>query len=100
MNEVKLGQLITDKAFRDAVHIAVAPVVAAEYLEPGEHVGLQEDGTASCCARPLIGIVDPFLRETLHNGQVFWLCLYPGTTHSLRHSWTHPAFTAKVPEVK
>ena len=38
--DVKLGSLIDGPAQRDAIHIAVAPVVAGEPLLPGQHGGL------------------------------------------------------------
>jgi hypothetical protein len=99
----RLGQLITDgDRRRDAIHIAVAPVTAAERLAPGRHVGLVGEGGTELvgpCDRP-IGIVDPFLAEDVEPGQRFWLFLYPGTIVSLRHIWTHPAFTAAAAAVK
>ncbi len=92
----QLGQLIDDgDRRRDAIHIAVAPVTAAERLAPGQHVGLVGLGTEQVgpCAQPL-GIVDPFLSAPVEPGQRFWLFLYPGSITALRHIWTHPAFTA------
>jgi hypothetical protein len=94
-----LGALPGDDARRDAVHIAVAPVVAAARLLPGQHVGFLEDGRAGASEKP-IGVVDPYLSEAVLPGQRFWLFLYPGTVTSLRHVWTHPAFTVKVPVKK
>lgn len=88
----KLGVLLDETAQRDAIHIAVAPVVAAHRLIPGLHVGLMPDGTASVVADNLIGIADPFLRSVIEKGDRFWLFLYPNTITSLRHQWTHPAF--------
>jgi hypothetical protein len=78
------------------VHVALAPVVAGENLEPGEHVGFLEGNRVSKHAEKNIGIVDPFLTATVRAGQTFYLCLYPNTVTSLRHDWTHPAF-AKLP---
>lgn len=95
-SKLGLGKIITEPQSRDAIHIAVAPVVAAQILRPGEHVGLFEDGKAALDAKP-IGIVDPFLKGRVLTGQTFWLYLYPGSITSLRHEWTHPAF--KVEEV-
>lgn len=99
----KLGELIQDgDRRRDAVHIALAPVTAAERLTPGQHVGLvQQDNVelAGPC-RHNIGIVDPYLSEPVEAGERFWLCLYPGTVTGLRHVWTHPVFTAANSAIK
>jgi hypothetical protein len=93
-----LGKLIESNAFRDAVHIAVAPVVAGETLSPGRHVKLGDDLRAtSGGASETIGIVDPFLTADVQQGQRFWLFLYPNTVTGLRHAWTHPAFKPKAP---
>lgn len=88
---IKLGSLITDKQHRDAIHIAVVPIVAGQDLEPGAHVGLSESGQA-IYGLDSIGVIDPFLTERVAKGQTCWLLLYPGTITSLRHNWTHPAF--------
>jgi len=92
MSETNLGQLITGNPGRDAIHIAVAPAVAGEALEAGEHVRL-ENGIAFASSDS-IGIVDPFLKARVKQGESFWLCLYPKTITSLRHEWVHPAFPA------
>ena len=99
MNAPEVGKLIeTADARRDAIHVAVAPVEAAEDLEPGGHVILRvgkavraEDGADA------IGIVDPFLTAPVRAGQRFWLFLLPNSITSLRHVWTHPAFMAVPP---
>ena len=90
-NPPKVGQIISsrDVAHRDAIHVAVAPVIAAVPLKPGQHVGLRED-RATDRATP-IGIVDPYLKNMVQAGEAFYLFLYPGSIQSLRHEWTHPA---------
>jgi hypothetical protein len=98
-HEVRLGQLIEGHEIRDAIHIAVAPVVAGVRLYPGDHVGILSDGRASEAADH-IGIVDPFLKGRLNEGDSFWLMLYPQTVKSLRHEWTHPAFKPEEVPVK
>jgi hypothetical protein len=99
----RIGQLITDgDRRRDAIHIAIAPVMAAVQLAPGQHVGLVQEGDLELvgpCDRN-IGIVDPFLAEGVEPGQRFWLFIYPGTVTGLRHVWTHPAFTAAAAAVR
>lgn len=99
MTELGIGKLVeNDGQGRDAIHVAVVPVIAAVRLRPGCRVGLDEDGRAEISeTRHCIGIVDPFLEEWVEEGQKFWLFLYPGTITSLRHVWTHPAFKPKVP---
>ncbi len=93
-----LGTIIDESVGRDAIHLAVEPVIAAETLRPGEHVGFIKGGVGRC-DKP-IGIVDPFVIG-VKKGERFWLVLYPRTITSLRHVWTHPEFPdAKVPEIK
>ncbi|MBA4062446.1 MAG: hypothetical protein C0501_01830 [Isosphaera sp.] len=100
-----LGSLVTDgDRRRDAVHVAVAPVTAAEALDPGQHVGFAPAGQAEVVgpADPGrgVGVVDPFLTAPVRPGERFWLFLYPNTVTSLRHVWTHPAFAPRVPAGK
>lgn len=99
-----LGKLIEEGAKRDAIHIAVAPVVAAANLQPGQHIAFIQEGNTELVGTtgpqigPFIGIVDPFLKEMVLKGQRFWMFLLPNTITSLRHQWTHPAFGATVDE--
>jgi hypothetical protein len=96
--DLNIGKIITVQQHKDAIHMAVAPVVAQCPLTPGEHVGILPDGTASNTAKPHIGIVDPFLPHktfAVKEGETFWLFLYPGSITSLHHEWTHPAFEKK-----
>lgn len=86
-----LGTIITDKEKRDAIHLAVEPVVAGERLRAGEHIVVSE-GIAMGTEDEGLGIVDPFLPKPVQKGQRFWFIMLPGRVHSLRHVWTHPAF--------
>lgn len=90
-----IGKILTDEPQRDAIHMAIAPVVAACNLEPGEHVGVNDKGEADPSAEH-IGIVDPFLRAPVKQRERCWLFLYPNTITSLRHDWSHPAFEPKA----
>jgi hypothetical protein len=87
-----LGTIIGFGEKRDAIHLAVEPVVAAHNLFPGDDVGLLDDGRASTRAIKRVGIVDPFLSGTIKEGQRFWLVVYPRKITSLRHVWSHPDF--------
>jgi hypothetical protein len=100
--ELGLGQIITTEQHRDAIHIAVAPVTAAEKLQPGERIGFVDGSMESVRGAPpesAMGIVDPFLSEPVKKGQRFWVYLNPGSIRSLRHEWTHPAFEAETPKL-
>lgn len=105
-----LGTIIDDTQKRDAIHLAVEPVVAKNYLRPGEHV--TADGIPSYpYSKDAVGIVDPFVIgrvgelgvNMISPGERFWLVLYPRTIKSLRHVWEHPAFPPSelknIPEV-
>lgn len=100
-----IGKPFTTPMARDAIHIAVAPVVAGETLRPGEIIGFvrgRNDGTVSSdhmIIVKFIGIVDPYLKKSVHVGQRFFMFLYPGSITSLRHDWAHPAFAENDSEV-
>lgn len=94
-----LGTIITPNEERDAIHLAVEPIMAGEKLQPGADVGIGADGKAYnlLAARPDVvyptkhlGIVDPFLADPVQPGEHFWLVVYPRKITSLRHVWDHP----------
>lgn len=89
--DIGIGKLITSEQHRDAIHVAVIPMVADVPLMPGQHVGLTVDGKANP-HKPSIGVVDPWLADSVGVGQTFWLCLKPRSVESLRHEWTHLSF--------
>lgn len=82
-----LGTIIDDTQKRDAIHLAVEPVIAKTMLFPGQDVSV--DGSDK---GKLVGIVDPFLKEPVRPGEMFWLVIYPRQIKSLRHVWSHPDF--------
>lgn len=102
-NPPNIGQLAPDDAQRDAIHVAIAPVIAAERLPHGSAVAWApgQEGTAVINVpwdHPnKLGIVDPFRTGFVNAGERFWLFLMPNTVTSLRHEWTHPAFTTQAP---
>ena len=46
MDTLKLGQIIKTPQQRDAIHIAVAPVLAGDDINPGQHIGVDEKNIA------------------------------------------------------
>ncbi len=99
-NEAKLGTVPKADDLRDAVHIAIIPACAAEFLEGGSPVKLNTENKAQACSpEEAIGIVDPFIQSQcdVEEGEWFWLCLYPKTITGLRHDWEHPSFPETTP---
>lgn len=96
MTEIQLGKLIEGAALRDAVHIAVVPLIAGKDLWKGDVVKLSSidkeialDATYS--RDDAIGIVDPFLNNHhVPQGSKFWCYLFPNSVTGMRHHWQHP----------
>jgi hypothetical protein len=97
-----IGTIPPADAGRDAIHVAVVPAVAAKILAPGEPVALTPGGMAlpARSEGATVGVVDPFLKTYVKEGERFWLFLPPGSITSLRHVWTHPAFTEEATDDK
>jgi hypothetical protein len=100
-----IGCKLSGREQRDAIHIAIMPVICGEdYMRPGEEVGLVY-GTkntvkykASVYGLDSIGVIDPFLRgDSVRKGDVVWCFLKPGTIAGLRHEWTHPDIDNQKP---
>jgi hypothetical protein len=89
-----VGTILKEDIGRDAIHIAVMAVRAAHYLDPGEHIGL-ENGLATSDAEKLLGIVDPYLKDPVKKREMFLMHLYPRTIQSLKHVWAHPDIPEK-----
>lgn len=99
-DHTKVGEILKEDQPRDAIHIAVACVVAGEKLLPSQPIGFgavygdeQPSNTVLACERAMsVGIVDPFLINRIEKGERFYMFLHPNTITSLRHNWSHPAF--------
>jgi len=87
-----LGMIIDETQKRDAIHIAVEPVVAGEKRAPGEHITVKDGVATGVKIGEGLGIVDPFLTQPVKQGQRFWFLMYPRQVRSLRHVWSHPDF--------
>lgn len=110
MNDTQLtiGKILTGDVPRDAIHIAVLPVVAGEDgLRPGDPIVLKQGLSDDVVVRAKdeyglmtsMGVVDPFLGcadpderpiWSLKKGQRFWMFMRPNTITGLRHQWQHP----------
>lgn len=92
-----LGKIIDETQKRDAIHLAVEPVIAGEDLKPGQHITVENGIARKTRIGEGLGIVDPFLPKTVMQGERFWFVMYPRTIRSLRHVWSHPAFPDEAP---
>jgi hypothetical protein len=74
--------------------LGVEPVIAGQFLNPGDHIVLRNGYAYKSTEQLSIGIVDPFLskHDGVERGQHFWLVVKPRTITSLRHVWEHPDF--------
>lgn len=104
-NEPRVGKLIQGPACRDAIHVAIVPLVAGEILRRGYCVKLAQDSQEIVVYtgfddEEALGVVDPFLDRTLVQiGERFWCFLIPGTVTGMRHHWSHPAFDQEATSV-
>jgi hypothetical protein len=97
-----LGTIFTEGE-RDAIHLAVEPVVAGEQIRPGQNITIRDgkayEANGYLPDEKMLGIADPFLKNTIQIGEKFWLIVYPRQITSLRHVWSHPDFNEPVQEV-
>lgn len=101
-----IGKKLRGDELRDAIHIAIMPVVCGEdYLSAGDEVGLVY-GTKNVVKRKnsiyghqVLGVIDPFLVDDImtKKGDVVWCFLKPGTITGLRHEWTRPDVDEQQP---
>ena len=96
--DVNLGHEPTSEHQRDAIHVAVVPVVASARLYPGQRVAVTGKGEAGP-GPDHVGIVDPFLETVVEERVRFWLYLFPNSISGMRHHWQHPKFDEHEPQV-
>lgn len=97
-----LGMIHYKPEKRDAIHLAVEPVMAGTILKAGQPIGVINgvaypvghvySDNADTPKTPYQGIVDPFLPHCVHVGEKFWFVMAPRMVQSLRHVWEHPDF--------
>jgi hypothetical protein len=68
VTEITVGKLLDESVRRDAIHFALAPVVADTRLFPGQRIGFIDGSKERVCSAldtvesvRCLGIVDPFL---------------------------------------
>lgn len=83
---------IPDNSGRDAIHLAVEPAVAGMTLKSGERIKIANGKAVRAILNDATGIVDPFIKTYVDEGERFWLVVLPRTITSLRHVWSHPDF--------
>lgn len=103
-DNLELGKLVPPEVdYRDAIHIAVMPVIISETMEwptPGTPVCFEvgsREVVRECRAedyndfpKTAIGILDPFFDGRMTPGDRVWMFLKPNTVNGMRHRWTHP----------
>lgn len=88
---------------RDAIHVAIAYVVADQILHPGDPLiweDRQKSTVGSTTHEKAFAIVDPYLKGPVEKGQTFLAFLYPQTITDMEHVWKHPAFDAPLPSAR
>lgn len=95
-NKPILGELLKGGEERDAIHIAILPATAGDYISPGARINVRPDGWAILQGDPN-AIADPFLPGQIYPGQQFYALLFPYTIESLRHEWVHRDFPRPSP---
>lgn len=90
----RLGTILDHTAYRDAVHVAIAPVTCDKVVQGGFWVRFTGPETVTLVdnsREPSDGFVDPLLIEA-KIGQRFYVWLKPGIARNVRHEWDHPKF--------
>ena len=101
MQPTVLGTVPDEGMGRDAIHIAVLPARAQARLYPGQFVQIGK-GNGEYVVGPANtghGIIDPFLKHAVTDGDLVWVLLLPGTVQDMRHHWSHPEIDALAENV-
>lgn len=98
-----VGQKITGTkpVYRDALHVAIIPLVAGEDMSPGQKIKLKSPNTDIAVKydplkdnihRDYIGVVDPMLHENVVMGERFYGFMKSGVVKGMRHHWDSNQF--------
>ena len=93
-------------ADRDAIHVAVLPVISdEEYICAGMRLNFKYGSRTNVVRAkgreyddPGVGIADPFLIEEVKLGQRFFMFMKPGSVTGMRHHWNHAGVDTVFPE--
>lgn len=84
-----LGKTPDVAGIKDAVHTAIVSVRAGCPIAPGQRCGLNEFNEAVPNPKGP-GVADPFLKNNILTGQMFWLLLCQTEVPNVTHVWEHP----------
>jgi len=102
-NAQTIGSLVLHAGVRDAIHVPIISVTAAETLSRGESVSINAAMEAAPCIGG-IGVVDPYLSaQQVAKGEKVWILIRPGSISTLTHQWTHrllPEAEAQIPDTE
>lgn len=107
MSDLNLNELPGPDAVRDAIHIAVIPLIAGEDIYEGKvklQVGSKDVALRVRADEPAIGIVNPWhpakpgeYYSVVRKGERFYCLLNPGSVTGMRHHFKHPIFDEAPP---
>lgn len=100
MSKPVMGRILSpNKEYnRDATHVPIIPVIADQPLSPGQKIKVYPGVNGKYFAKDAypeetaIGVVDPFIKGMLKEGDIFYCWIKPNTTKELWHEWKHPLF--------
>ncbi len=85
-----LGKVPHNLGDKDAIHVAIVAVRAAQLITPGQKCSLNKDREAVPDNKNGIGVADPFVKSNIKRGQEFWLLLNQDEVPNVKHVWEHP----------
>lgn len=88
MNHKQLGVIPSARpGARDAFHVAGVLVTCDKPCVPGDFLVVAGDKAVQCSRENRNAIVDPFLKEAVPPGTVFWALIVPEEVESLTHKF-------------
>jgi hypothetical protein len=85
-----------DIAIKDAIHVAIVSVRAAQLIEPGQRCGLNQYNEAVPDSKGP-GVANPFAKQRYVRGEVLWLLMDQKEIPNVQHMWAHPTIAFDAP---